>query len=185
LFFFFFFLKEETAYEFPRRDLRFGVCFSDLAGNNSDDFESGYDVVKYMNENSINLYATINGEDFSSVVTNNIVGKTLSLKTNNEIAYTMSFKNVEGEEYALLDKATNKVIAIEEGATYEFAAQPNSTVEGRFEIVPASKVATAIENTEVKANVKGIYTITGQYLGENFDILPAGVYVVNGVKIVK
>lgn len=160
------------------------VDFTESA-NNSDDFESGYDVVKYMNENSINLYATINGEDFSSVVTNNIVGKTLSLKTNGEIVYTMSFKNVEGEEYAIRDNATGAIIAIEEGATYEFAAQPNSTIEGRFEIVSRADAPTAIENTEVKANVKGIYTILGQYLGENFDILPAGVYVVDGVKIVK
>ena len=155
------------------------------AANNSDAFESGYDVEKYMNERSINLYATIDGMNYSSVVTDDVEGKTLSLKTNDEIAYTISFKNVEGTEYALRDNVTGKVIAIEEGTTYDFAAQPNSTVEGRFEIVKAAKVTTAIENAEVKANVKGIYTITGQYLGENFDVLPAGVYVVDGVKIVK
>ncbi len=153
--------------------------------NTSDAFESGYDVEKYMNEKTINLYATVNGMNLSSVVTDNIEGKTLSLKTNGEIAYTMSFKNVEGTEYAIRDNATGAVIAIEEGATYEFTAQPNSTVEGRFEIVAAAKIPTSIDNTEVKANVKGIYTIMGQYLGENFDILPAGVYVVDGVKIVK
>jgi hypothetical protein len=160
------------------------VDFTESASN-SDVFESGYDVEKYMNKNRVNLYATVAGVNLSSVVTDNIEGKTLSLQTNGELAYTMSFKNVEGEAYAIRDNVTGKIIAIEEGTTYEFAAQPNSTVEGRFEIVPASKVATAIENTEVKANVKGIYTITGQYLGENFDILPAGVYVVDGVKIVK
>ena len=160
------------------------VDFTESAAN-SDAFESGYDVEKYMNEKTINLYATINGVNHSSVVTNNIEGKTLSLKTNAEIAYTMSFKNVEGEAYAIRDNATGAVVAIEEGAIYEFAAQPNSTVEGRFEILPIAKMPTAIENTEVKANVKGIYTIMGQYLGEDFDVLPAGVYVVNGVKIVK
>jgi len=160
------------------------VDFTESASN-SDAFESGYDVEKYMNKNRVNLYATVEGVNLSSVVTDNIEGKILSLQTNGELAYTMSFKNVEGEAYAIRDNVTGKVIAIEEGTTYEFAAQPNSTIEGRFEIVPASKVATAIENTEVKANVKGIYTITGQYLGENFDILPAGVYVVDGVKIVK
>ena len=74
---------------------------------------------------------------------------------------------------------------MEEGASYEFAAQPNSIIEGRFEIVGRNNAPTAIENTEVKANVKGIYTITGQYVGEDFKALPAGVYVVNGVKIVK
>ena len=151
----------------------------------SDDFEKGYDALKYMNENSINVYSTLDGQNLANVATNDLEGKTLTLQTNDEIAYTMSFLVAEGEEYAIRDNATGKVIAIEEGATYEFAAQPNSTVEGRFEIVRAPKITTAIENTEVKANVKGIYTIMGQYLGEDFDILPAGVYVVNGVKIVK
>lgn len=151
----------------------------------SDAFENGVDASKFMNERYINLYATVSGEDYTSVATDNIEGKTISLQTKNDITYTISFENVETEAYALLDKLTNTMVVIEEGNTYEFAAQPNSTVEGRFEIVSRAQMPTAIENTEVNANVKGIYTITGQYLGENFDILPAGVYVVNGVKIVK
>lgn len=151
----------------------------------TDAYDRGYDAAKFINENRINLYATINGENLSDVVTNDLEGKTISLQTIDEIAYTISFKNVEGNEYAVRDNVTGAVIAIEEGMTYEFAAQPNSTVEGRFEIVRGNKVATSIENTEVKANVKGIYTMTGQYVGEDFDVLPAGVYVVNGVKIVK
>lgn len=151
----------------------------------SDAYDRGYDAVKYMNDNSFNSYVGVNGENYSTVATDNLEGKMLSINTNNELAYTMTFDFVAGEEYALRDNATNQVIAIEEGATYEFAAQPNSTVEGRFEIVSVAKMPTAIENAEVKANVKGIYTLTGQYLGENFEALPAGVYVVNGVKIVK
>lgn len=153
--------------------------------NYSDAYDRGYDAIKYMNENSFNTYVGINGENYGTVATDNLEGKMLNIKTNNELAYSISFDFVAGEVYALRDNLTGNVIAIEEGATYEFAAQPNSTVEGRFEIVGRAKMPTSIENTEVKANVKGIYTIMGQYLGEDFDILPAGVYVVNGVKIVK
>lgn len=153
--------------------------------NYSDAYDRGYDAIKYMNENSFNTYVGINGENYGTVATDNLEGKMLNIKTNNELAYSITFDFVAGEEYALRDNLTGNVIAIEEGATYEFAAQPNSTVEGRFEIVGRAKMPTSIENTEVKANVKGIYTIMGQYLGEDFDILPAGVYVVNGVKIVK
>lgn len=151
----------------------------------SDAYDRGYDAIKYMNENSFNTYVGVNGENYGTVATDNLEGKMLSITTNAELAYSITFDFVAGEEYALRDNATGKVIAIEEGATYAFAAQPNSTVEGRFEIVAAAKMPTAIENTEVKANVKGIYTLTGQYVGENFEALPAGVYVVNGVKIVK
>ena len=154
--------------------------------NYSDSFEKGFDGTKFMNEDAINMYASVEGENYGAVATDNLAGKTLTIQTTNDVNYTLSFDAVLGEgEYAIRDNVTNQVITIEEGAIYEFAAQPNSVVEGRFEIVSVAEVATAIENTEVKANVKGIYTIMGQYLGENFDILPAGVYVVNGVKIVK
>lgn len=151
----------------------------------SDAYDRGYDAIKYMNENSFNTYVGVNGENYGTVATDNLEGKMLSITTNAELAYSITFDFVAGEEYALRDNATGKVIAIEEGATYAFAAQPNSTVEGRFEIVAAAKMPTAIENTEVKANVKGIYTLTGQYVGEDFEAVPSGVYVVNGVKIVK
>ncbi|MBR6829631.1 MAG: hypothetical protein IKM83_03340 [Paludibacteraceae bacterium] len=153
--------------------------------NFSDANDRGYDAAKYMNERTVNAYATVNGENYGTVATDNIEGKSLTINTIDEIAYTISFADVEGRELALRDNVSGQVIAIEEGATYEFAAQPNSVIEGRFEIVGRNNAPTAIENTEVKANVKGIYTIMGQYLGEDFDILPAGVYVVDGVKIVK
>ena len=151
----------------------------------SDEYNRGYDAIKYMNENKINMYVSVNGENYGTIATDNLEGKALSLSTIDAYTYTLTFDVVAGKEYALRDNATGAIIAIVEGASYEFAAQPNSTIEGRFEIVAAPKAPTAIENTDVKANVKGIYTIMGQYLGEDFDILPAGVYVVNGVKIVK
>jgi hypothetical protein len=151
----------------------------------SDEYNKGFDAVKFMNERQINLYTTIDNENLGSVATDNIEGKLINMQTVKALNYTMSFENVSGEEYAIRDNVTGAVIAIEEGATYEFVAQPNSVVEGRFEIVPMAKVPTAIENTKANAGVKGIYTIMGQYLGEDFDVLPTGVYVVDGVKIVK
>lgn len=153
--------------------------------NFSDANDRGYDAAKYMNERTVNVYATVNGENYGTVATDNIEGQSLTINTIDEIAYTISFADVEGRELALRDNVTGQVINIEEGATYEFAAQPNSTVEGRFEIINRAQMPTAIENSEVNANAKGIYTIMGQYMGEDFSILPAGVYVVNGVKIVK
>jgi len=151
----------------------------------SDAFESGYDAEKYMNRKSLNLYADVDGINLSSVVTDNLLGKTLSLQTVNDMYYTMTFDNVEGNEYALLDKATNSVVAITNGASYAFSAQPNTTVENRFEIVSIHKVPTAVENVEAAVKARGIYTMLGQYMGEDINVLPAGVYVVNGVKIVK
>lgn len=153
----------------------------------SNDFSDEYDLkadARKMENAGMNIYADGSFDYLAVMATNDLMGQTLSFKAGNEAQYTMTFSGIEGE-LAIRDNATGAIIAMEEGASYEFAAQPNSAVEGRFEIVPAAKMPTAIENTEVKANVKGIYTLTGQYVGEDFKALPAGVYVVNGVKIVK
>ena len=142
-------------------------------------------IQRKLNENAVNMFITVNGENLSAVATDAIEGKMLTIQTGKAVNYTLTFDAALGDEYALRDNVTGAVIAIEEGATYEFAAQPNSLVENRFEIVSIAKVPTAIENAAVKANAKGIYTIMGQYLGEDFQALPAGVYVIDGVKIVK
>lgn len=149
----------------------------------SNEYDFGADAVKYMN-GSFNLYANTTIGQLDMVATDNIENTELSFKAGNAVNYTISFNNVEGD-FVLIDHANNSQVAIEEGGIYTFATQPNVTAENRFAIVPAAKMPTAIENTEVKANVKGIYTIMGQYLGEDFDVLPAGVYVIDGVKIVK
>ena len=153
--------------------------------NLSDAYDDGYDAVKYMNANRMNMYSTVDGQDYASVASDNLIGKKLSINTSNDVNYTMSFMVVDGENYAIKDNLTNKVTPIAEGNIYTFAAQPNSKIDGRFEIVGLETITTAIDNTEVNNEVRGIYTLLGQYVGEDFNALPAGVYIVNGVKVVK
>ena len=87
----------------------------------------------------------------------------------------------------MVDHETGAQVAMVEGNTYEFTAAANSANDYRFEIVGAAKLPTAIENTEAVKSAKGVYTITGQYVGEMnvWNTLPAGIYVVNGEKRVK
>ena len=132
---------------------------------------------------SFNIYANAE-RNLAMLASDNIEGTELTFAAGNAVNYTMTFGKTMGE-FVLVDRANNSQVAIEEGGIYTFAAQPNYTAEARFAIVPAAKMPTAIENTEVKSNVKGSYTITGQYMGEDFNVLPAGVYVIDGVKIVK
>lgn len=153
----------------------------------SENFSNDYDLkadARKMENSGMNIYADGSFDNLAVMATNDLMGQTLSFKAGKDALYTMTFSNVEGE-LALYDNEVNQTISIAEGSTYTFAAQPNSTVNGRFEIVKPAMLPTAIENTEAKANIKGIYSITGMYLGEDFHTLPAGVYVVNGVKIVK
>lgn len=153
----------------------------------NDTYESGYDVSKYINENALNIYSTVSGEDCETVATDNLVGKTISLQTLNEINYTLSFARVSGATYAIKDMQTGVVTLMSDENTYEFTAQPNATTEGRFMIVEVNKVPTTIDNVSITPAAKGIYTLLGQFIGESdmWNTLPLGVYVVDGVKLVK
>lgn len=152
----------------------------------SDAYDRGYDATKYMNSNNMNMYTLQNGEKLSAVATDNLNGKSFDIETKCAISYTLTFDAVLGEtNYAVRDNVTGATIAMNQGSTYTFTAQPNSTVAGRFTFVPVQNMPTDVETVEANSNVRGIYTITGQYVGEDFESLPAGVYVVDGVKIVK
>ena len=148
----------------------------------SADFDNTYDATKYMNENSFNLFA---GENLGIMATDNLEGTTLSMTTKDQTSFTMTISHVSGMDYAIRDNLTGTEIAMVEGATYMFSVPANTTVEGRFEIVAAAKMPTAIENIEATVAIKGIYTVSGQFMGYNYHILPNGVYVVDGKKIVK
>ena len=151
----------------------------------SAEFDNGYDVAKYMNDD-VNMYVSAE-EKMAIFATDDIENTYLGFQTVNGGKYTIEFANVKGEELTLIDHETNARVAMVAGNTYEFSAAANSINDYRFEIVAAAKMPTAIENTEAVKNAKGIYTITGQYVGEMnvWNSLPAGIYVVNGEKLVK
>ena len=153
--------------------------------NYSAEYEDGADVEKMMSE-GLNLYVA-GDMNLSMLYTDDLQGTLLTLQTAEAINYTMTFGKVNGEVYALRDNMTNAVVLMNEGDTYNFTAQPNATLEGRFQIVSRQEMPTAVETIEETVAPKAIYTVMGQYVGETTDWnnLPAGVYVVDGVKVIK
>ena len=148
----------------------------------SDEFENGYDVTSYAS--AFNIYANAEVGNLAQIATDNLMGQTLSIESNKAASFKMTFKNLRGETLALRDNMTGSVINMTEGEEYFFSVAPGTTAD-RFEIVEAAKMPTDVEMLEAAPAKKGIYTLVGQYLGENFDVLPAGIYVVNGKKVVK
>ena len=151
----------------------------------SNAFENGADASKFMNKENINLYATTNVGNLAMVATDNIDRTVLAFAAGEATEYTISFEGVEGNEFTLRDIVTGAVVSMTEGATYTFTQEANTTNAARFEILGSAKLPTAIENVEAEAKAHGIYTIAGQFVGNDFNALSSGVYVVNGVKIVK
>ena len=148
-------------------------------------FDNSYDAAKYMNDNSFNLFVSANDEKLGSFATDDLDGTTISMTTKGQTSFTMTISHVDGMNYAVRDMLTGTEIEMVEGATYMFSVPANANVEGRFQIVSINKMPTAIENIEATAAVKGIYTVTGQFVGNDYHSLPNGIYVVDGKKIVK
>lgn len=140
---------------------------------------------KYMNDD-VNIYAMAD-EKAAIVAAEDLEDSYFGFSTVKGGEFTISFADVEGREFDLIDLETGVKVAVMEGEAYSFAAAANTVADYRFKLVERAKMPTSIENTEAVKSVKGIYTITGQYLGEMnvWNTLPAGVYVVNGEKLVK
>lgn len=148
-------------------------------------FDNSYDCRKYMNE-GINLYVSAD-EKMGIFATDNLENTYVGFQSVNGGSYTIEFTDIQGEGLTLIDHETGAQVLMVEGNTYEFSATANATNDYRFEVVTTAKIATGIENAEAVKSAKGIYTITGQFMGEMsvWNSLPAGVYVVNGEKRVK
>ena len=160
----------------------------ELRENNSfsDAFENGYDASKYMNK-AFNVYSTQDERNLSIVATNDLIGKTITVEAGEEMLYTMSFKNVNNFDYAILDTKTNAVIDVVEGNIYNFNVMPGEVAANRFQVIGVKNAPTDIETVEAVKAAKGVYTVLGQYICETSELnqLPAGIYVVDGQKIVK
>ncbi len=154
----------------------------------SEEFDNGADASKYMNENTFNFYANTELGNLAQVSTNDMNNTVLGFQSADATQYTLTCQGQKGEVFVVRDLVTNEEIEMTKGVTYTFVQQPNTNNEARF-IVMAGRntVPTAVETVENDQNSTGVYTVMGQYVGtvDQMNTLPAGVYVVNGVKIVK
>lgn len=149
-------------------------------------------VTKMSNEApNVNIYVDNAGGKYSTYAAETLLGTEIGIQCNASTAYTLSFDYAEGEVLYLKDLATGIVTEMSDGAIYTFTAEPNTTAT-RFRIVSRSEVTTGVADltttdTETAIRTKGIYSVTGQYLGtaDQLPTLPAGVYIINGKKVVK
>lgn len=145
-----------------------------------------HNAEKYMGED-INLYAYDGDDKLAIVAAEDLNGTYIGFSTVNGGKFTLSFANVEGREFDLIDLEENVTVSVVEGNTYTFSAAKNTNADYRFKLVESKRVVTDVDKIATEKNVKGIYTIMGQYVGEMnmWNNLPAGIYVVNGEKRVK
>ena len=150
------------------------------------ELDNGYELEKLINGASFNVYAPSEIGNMVQLATNEIDGQFITIDSKEETSFKMSFSGVNGRDLAIKDMLTGTIMNITEGAEYFFSTGANETWN-RFQIVGRQEMPTAVETIENTAASKAVYTVMGQYVGETTDWnnLPAGVYVVDGVKMVK
>lgn len=141
---------------------------------------------KCMNDD-INLYAHADEKKLAIVADEDLADTYIGFSTINGGEFTISFTNVDGREFDLIDLETGARVEANEGQTYTFSAAKNTNADYRFKLVERRRVITDIDKVGADKKAQGIYTIMGQYVGEMnlWNTLPAGVYVVDGAKRVK
>lgn len=134
----------------------------------------------------VSLYAVAEEGNMSNFASGDLDNVALGLTTNSATSYTLNFDNVEGD-YVLCDMMTGAQVTIMNGIEYNFYASANATIDTRFVVRKANRIVTGMDNIEAQQKHTGIYSVTGMYIGETsvLNTLPSGVYVVDGVKVVK
>lgn len=89
----------------------------------------------YIDQYQVVMFA-INGSEKYQVWANaDLADLPLGIKTYTDANYTITVSNVSGSETLnLYDAVANQTIALTEGKTYEFTADPSQTITNRFSI---------------------------------------------------
>ena len=142
------------------------------AADYTNDFENGYDEVKYMN-NGLNLFATTAYGRQSTKISNDLNGTFIGVQGNG--TYTLSFDELVGEEYQIRDLQTNAVVTMSEANNYTFTV--NGTNDARFVVESIAKMPTAFDNVDA---AKMFISNNTLYISENNSNANIMIYAANG-----
>ena len=103
--------------------------------------------------NGHGIYAINNGR-LAAFATDNLVGTTLGFTAGTDSEYTLTFSNILGETYTLLDNQTGARVEMKANESYTFNAEPKSVNEARFIIVERRNTPTALDEVETLQGVQ-------------------------------
>ncbi len=140
--------------------------------------DKGYDI-KQMNHDFIQIYAVQNGENYSSVATDDAENLELTIKTKAATQYTLSFSGIsEGYGVKLTDVKSGAEIEVGNDKTYTFTADANTTaVRFRFG-------KSEVSADEANADAVKIWSANGSLFVEG-NAAEADIEIINlsGVKV--
>ena len=114
----------------------------------SEEFDNGYDINKFMNDN-VSIYVTSDNETWHTMATDDIMNAYIGVNVAKSGTYTINVAH-NGLDYALVDTENNQIINMVEGNTYSFYQETGKN-DTRFQIVKINNVPTAIDDVQDNA----------------------------------
>lgn len=116
-----------------------GGCYSELfmleRPNFSSEYDNGFDARLMDEEAELALFANINGDNYSFLSSDSVVGSYLGFNAGKDSIYTLRFAYSESTEpLYLIDLANDSVVVIEAGNCYTFAQSDACNNSLRFRI---------------------------------------------------
>ena len=168
-------------------ELQYGTCVMHTAG---------YNIFGTM---------TINGANIQFAATDKLTTSASDVNTQEKIFGTSVLANNGGFSQSfmpLADQATSTSVADLKSAVEAWPMEaavkevmnldvdqrgyPRAATTMSGSIDSAAEVSSAIENVTINTIQDGIYyTLQGQAMGKDFNVLPRGLYICNGMKFVK
>lgn len=108
----------------------------------SAEYEDGADAAKYTYAEGINIYANTACGQLANVATNDLDGTILAFKSGKATQYTLSFDNLNGDIFTLVDLETSTQIEMKAGSEYSFTQTENTNNEARFVVMGGNKAPT-------------------------------------------
>jgi len=163
--------------------LTFGNAEVDMYANEtlSDDFDSETDSEYQDCGDAIKAYAVVGKSNLSSVGRKSLHETTIEIVANADTTINVSCTYLLSGDYALIDADSVKHDISQASDIFTISLEKNVPVQ--LTLVDNNQ-PTSLENVKTVA-AKGLYSVTGLYLGEDIQALPSGMYIYNGKKVVK
>jgi len=192
----------------PTGDYLFYESFDQCAGKGGNDglWSGSIAIAEFVSDNDgWDSEKPYGANDCAKFGTNSVVGEvstpTFAINGTAKLTFKAGAWNSTKDNTSLKVKATGATIStseftIEKGGWTDCEATLTGTGNVKLTFTPGLRFfldevlvvdpnASAIQNVQTAASQHRIYTLDGRYVGNDTSVLPRGLYIINGKKVVK
>lgn len=139
---------------------------------------------KQMND-SVNLYISAE-QPLQTLATDNVHNTCLGFACAQRGTYVIHFQMAHRVDWSFTDLKTNVQLSMRDAASYQYTSLAVSQAR-RFLITTARGETTDLESVSPMHTSDAVYDLLGRCVGtiDRWTMLPRGIYIVNGRKMMK